>query len=112
MANLGFQVTGNGFQGVGQFAFQGSVDGGTPTPEVISYGANLRWDKVGPPKRKRRTIRLSDFAHQEEYAEALAQALAASAIPISKLPEIFDFTAEQDEDDEILVQALTITLLQ
>ena len=40
MANLAFQVTGFAFQGIGQFAFQGSID--LPTAQPIGGGGYIR----------------------------------------------------------------------
>ena len=92
-------ATGNFFGG--QF-FGGGFFGAITETEV----GGGKWDKR---KRKKpvRTIRWSDLATREERAEALAQALAESAMPIREYKE-----PEEDpliEEEDALLQALVIS---
>ena len=61
------------------------------------------WRKL-PRKQKR--IRYSDYANREEYAAALAQALADSSITIHADSE----DDEEELDDDAIIQALTLVM--
>jgi len=81
---------------------------GTPTFTVsavaeVSQEPSGRWE----PRRRLKTIRRADFVHQQEYAEALAQALAAASVPLSRVTETGEVIGEDETDDEILLIALT-----
>ena len=84
---------------------------GTVAPPVVaeeqpSLGANWKL------KKKRLTIKRSDYAHQEEYAAALAGALALEAVPMSQLPPVeAPFDEQEEEDDALLMRALTSIII-
>lgn len=63
----------------------------------------------GPRRRKKRgkVIRYSDFDSRETYEKALAAALA---VYVPAVPEVFE-AADDDEDDEALLQAVILTLM-
>lgn len=63
-----------------------------PTPETPTGGG-------GGKKNKRRVIKYSDFAHQEDREMAFRAAIAISPAPIP-------FEDDEEDDDEILLMTL------
>ena len=68
---------------------------GDASPVVVDSGGGGGRKRTYPKKPKYKVIRWSDFAHQEERAEALAKVLAESAIPIKVVAD--DPFADEDE---------------
>jgi hypothetical protein len=58
-------------------------------------------------KKKRRVIRFSEYASKEERIEAIAQAMALEAIPMSAVPE----TVKTEDDDDEILEAIFLTVI-
>ncbi len=83
----------------------------TPPSDTPDGAGNLDWLNKGPgrKKRKSRVIRFSDFETREAYEKALqeaASALAAQAIPVSRISETGAVEDDDLEDDEAILMAL------
>ena len=81
----------------------GTLTASTVSAEVVEIVGGGNWRKL-PKKQKR--IRYSDYANREEYAAALAQALADSSIKIHADSE----DDEEELDDDAIIQALTLVM--
>src|SRR3990167_8774273 len=81
----------------------GTLTASTVSAEVVEIVGGGNWRKL-PKKQKR--IRYSDYANREEYATALAQALADSSIKIHADSE----DDEEELDDDAIIQALTLVM--
>ena len=78
------------------------MGGGTPAvAEVQRGGTSSRRKKRG------RVIRYSDFRSRDEYEKALAAAVVFTPV----VPEVFQ-ADDDSEDDEALIEAITLTMLQ
>ena len=87
----------------------------TPVPVVVTDLPGGSSDRKRKRKKgeKPRVIRWSDFATQEERAEALARELADAAIPVADAaatPDALIAAAEEIEDEEeALMHALILS---
>lgn len=86
--------------------FNGAGTAATPVVVTEVPGGSSKRRRKQKQGEKPRVIRWSDFATQEERAQALAQALAQSSVPLSAPQEEFDDIA--DEDDA-LIHALLLS---
>jgi hypothetical protein len=77
--------------------------GGASAPATVTQVETGRWDR----RKRLKTIKRSDFVHQEEYAAAVAMALAQASVPLSRVTDTGDVIGEDETDDEILLLALT-----
>lgn len=110
MAELAYQVTDFAYQGSGAFAYQGSEDGPSPSPETIGYG---NWGKSLRGKKLKSTKRIyrSDYVDQEEFAAAVKAALRP--VPMSDISDAQIIIAEPDDgdDDDLILQAVLLRIL-
>lgn len=108
MANPGFQVINNGFQGVGQFGFQ---------TEQVTVTVDRGTFNLRPKRRKKKKIEEVVYAEEKEYSplpeavpehiEALAKVLATKGIPIIDLLAGYE---EEIDEEEALIQATKILI--
>jgi len=98
---------GPGYFGDGYFG----AGGGVAVQESLGAG---NWAKLlTGRKKRRRVIRWSDYADEEERREALAQALAAASIPLSELRDA-DGSIDEDamiEEEDAIITALVLSRL-
>lgn len=79
---------------------------GTPTPTSTTAPSAGNWDKLRK-KKKPRTIRYSDFESRDAYEKALRDLLKPERTVIIEPEPPFE---EEDEDDEILLAAISKVL--
>lgn len=88
-------------------SFSGAVGGFSVDAAVVAGAETGRWDK-----RRKLVKRISraDYAHQEEYAEAVAaaMALANASLPLSRVTDEGKVMGDDPTDDDDLL-LLTIT---
>ncbi len=111
MANLAFQVTGNAFQGIGQFAFQGSTD----SQVVAQGGGGALWAKgrgaLDLSRRRTRPLTYSETEELRERLQAIAAAKALEAIPMDRIADDGHVIGDDPTDDDLLLQAMILKVL-
>ena len=102
--NLAFQVTDFAFQGLGQFAFQGTAH---PT------GGGALWAKGrGKLNLRRRPLTYSETEELAIRLQAIAAAKALEAIPMDRISDVDGHVIGDDpfDDDDLILHAAMLKI--